>query len=165
MFGFLFGTACLAGMIAAARGGRWRGRWGGRGPFGRGALYAVLSRLETTPGQEKAISAAVEEFIDVLRKRRGTMGETREAFASAVSGETFDESKLREAFVGQDGALNEVREAAVEAARKIHEVLDERQRKTLGDMIESGPGFGHGHHHGHHHHHRHHGWGYRGACC
>ncbi len=173
MFGFLFGTACLIGIFAVVRGRRrWHGHgyWGGggrgRGPFGgRGVLYGVLSRLDTTPGQEKAIGAAVDEFVDSVRKGRGTLKQTREALAQAVRGETFDESKLREAFVAQDAALDEAREAAVASAQKIHEVLDERQRKALADLIESGPEFGqHGDHH-HYYGHHHHGWGHRSACC
>ena len=68
------------------------------------------------------------------------MKSTREAAARAVRGPSFDESGLRSAFLEQDQALWEIREAALGAARKIHEALDERQRKTLAELIESGPG-------------------------
>ncbi|HEV8245180.1 MAG TPA: hypothetical protein VGP93_05405 [Polyangiaceae bacterium] len=159
MFGFLFGTACLIGIFAVARGrrrwrghGHWGGPWGGRGP-----LYGVLARLGTTPGQEKAISAAVDEFLEVARAGRGTLKQTRGAAAKAVGGADFDEAALREAFAAQDSALDGIREAAVSAGKKIHDVLDERQRKTLAELIESGPGFAH---HGYGH-----GCGHRAAYC
>ena len=153
MFGFVFGTACLIGLIfVAARGRRrWHGHHGG---YGRGPMYAALARLEATPGQEKAIAQAVEEFWETARKGRSAMKSTREAAARAVRGPSFDESGLRSAFLEQDQALSEIREAALQAGRKIHEALDERQRKTLAELIESGPGYGfahHGYHHGYGH--------------
>jgi hypothetical protein len=148
MFGFVFGTACLIGLIAVVS--RGRRRWHGYyRAYGRGPLYAVLARLNATPGQEKVIGQAVEEFWEVARKGRDAMKSSREAAARAVRGPSFDESSLRGAFLEQDQTLSQIREAALEAGRKIHEVLDERQRKALGELIESGFGWGH-HHHGHH---------------
>jgi hypothetical protein len=159
MFGFVFGTACLVGLIyVVARGRRrWHGHYRA---YTRGPMYAALARLDATPGQEKAIGQAVEEFWETARKGREAIKSTRAAAAQAVRGPTFDESGLRSAFLQQDQALSEIRDAALEAGRKIHEVLDERQRKTLGELIESGPG-----HYGHGHHGYHHGYGCRAAYC
>lgn len=157
MFGFAIGTACLIGLIFVV--GRGRRRWHRYAAYSRGPLYAALARLNATPGQEKAVGAAVEEFWETARKGRAAMKSTREAAAKAVRGPSFDESSLRSAFLEQDQAISEIREAALEAGRKIHEVLDERQRKTLGELIEMGPGYG-WHHHGHHH-----GYGCRPAYC
>lgn len=142
MFGFFFGTACLIGLAAVvARGHRYR-RHGYYGrPWGpRSSLYAAFSRLDATPAQEKAILSAVEELKDTVRTARGSFRQTREAAARAVRGERFDDAPLRDAFTTQDAAFSQIREAVGTAGRKIHEVLDERQRKTLADMIESGPG-------------------------
>ena len=148
MFGFVFGTACLVGLIFVVARGRRRGHYFA---YGRGPLYAALSRLDATPGQEKAILAAVDEFRETARKGRAVVDGTREAAARAVRGPTFDESGLRGAFLGQDQALAEIREAVIEAGRKIHDVLDERQRKTLAELIEAGPSSFHhrAHHYGH----------------
>lgn len=143
MFGFFFGTACLIGLAAVVlrghhhhhhhpRGHGWR-----RGP--RRALYAVFSRLDTTPGQEKAILAAVDELTEKIRGSRGSLKQTREAAAGAVRGDRFDEATLAGAFTAQDAALSELRGAVTAAGRKIHEVLDDRQRRSLADLIESGP--------------------------
>ena len=79
--------------------------------------------------------------------------------ARCAARSVIDESGLRGAFLEQDQALSSIREAALEAGRKIHEVLDERQRKTLAELVESGPGWGYDHH-GYHH-----GYACRAAYC
>jgi len=140
MFGFAFGTACLIALgIVAARGRHRHLRHHFyRGPLARHALYGVLARLDTTPGQEKIITQAVGEFKDTISRSMRTFERSREPLARAVKGEVFDEGALREAFLEQDGAIAELREALVTAGRKVHETLDERQRKVLGELIESG---------------------------
>jgi Spy/CpxP family protein refolding chaperone len=157
MFGFVFGTACLVGLAFVVARGRRR-HWGRHfgGSFGRRALYGILERLETTPGQEKIITQALSSFEDTASRARTTFERSRQAAARAVQGETFDEASLREAFLEQDAAIAEIREAFVATGRQVHETLDERQRKILGELIESGHGyrrFGHLHHgfHGHRH--------------
>lgn len=163
MFGFVFGTLCLIGLVRLVARGRWGrrygyyghyGRWHGHGyhrGFGpRGALNAVLARLDTAPGQEKVITQAVSDFIDQARAQGREVRDTRRAVAEALRGERLDEARLNEVFGRHDTALDNVRRAGVDALRRVHEALDERQRRILGDLIESGPhGFGYG----------------RGACC
>jgi hypothetical protein len=153
MFGFLFGTACLIGLVVVVA--RGRRRWHHFHARGRSPLYSALARLDATPGQEKAITQVVEEFWETARKGRAALKSTREAAAKAVRGPRFDDSSLRGAFLEQDQALSEIREAAIAAGGKIHELCDERQRKLLAELIESGPGYGyhHGYHHGHGWHH------------
>jgi hypothetical protein len=154
MFGILFGTLCLIGLIVViARGrrgfrhhGHWRGHGYGWGP--RAALNAMLARLDTAPGQEKVIVAAVEEFMDRARESGRKVRDTRSDLASSVRGERIDESRLADVFGRHDVALGDVRSAAVDALRKIHDALDERQRKLLADIVESGGYFGF-HHHAH----------------
>lgn len=161
MFGFFFGTLCLIGLVRVATRGRsghrrgYYGRWYGhgrhRGYGSRGALNAVLARLDTAPGQEKVITQAVSDFVEQARAEGRGVRDTRRAVAEAFSGEQLDEARLNEVFGRHDAALDNVRRAAVDTLRKIHEALDERQRKLLGDLLESGfYGFGH--------------YG-RGACC
>lgn len=148
MFGFLFGAACLVGVALLVRHGRHHHHPGHyRRHFGmRSALYAIFARLDATPAQEKAILAAAEELEGTLKNARGTLRKTREAAAKAVGGDRFDEAPLAEAFTAQDTAFAEIRSAVQVAGRKIHEVLDERQRKTFAEIVESPPGwFGHSH--------------------
>jgi hypothetical protein len=150
MFGLLFGTLCLIGLVVVlARGrrgfrryGHWHGHGYGHGFGPRAALNAMLARLDTAPGQEKVIVAAVEEFMDRARESGRKVRDTRSDLATAVRGDHVDESRLTEVFGDHDAALSNVRQAAVDALRKIHEALDERQRKLLADLVESGGYFG-----------------------
>ena len=81
MIGFIFGTICLVLLINSMR---WRyaghGPWGygfhrfghshgppWRGRFRHGFARHLMARLDTTPGQEKAIRQALE----TLRSRLG----------------------------------------------------------------------------------------------
>lgn len=143
MFGFLFGTACLIGLVMVAR--------GGHRPFGferfhrhhrsRG-LHHVLARLDTAPGQEKVIFAAARELEDRARESSRAFYDTRRELADVIRAEHLDEAKLAETFRKHDATLADVRSAFVDALRKIHETLDDRQRKVLSDLVESGPHFG-----------------------
>jgi len=156
MFGFLIGTACLVGLIAVLRRGRggWRGGygrwggggWGGGGGFGpRMALRALFQRLDTTPGQEKVISQAFEEMRDAGRKAREEFRSSRGEVAKNMRGETFDAVMMGDLFGRHDRVLEDLRKAAVGSFSKVHDVLDERQRGVLADLIEHGglfQGFG-----------------------
>jgi hypothetical protein len=152
MFGFLFGTACLIGLVVVIR----RGRYGGFGYHGRhrrhgprGALNAVLARLDTAPGQEKVIVAVLEEWLDRARDAGRELRDTRRDVAQAVRGERVDDARLNEVFGRHDAALDKLRAGSVDALRRVHEALDERQRKILGDLIDSGGLYGwHGRAHG-----------------
>jgi hypothetical protein len=152
MFGFIFGTICLIVLVRVVARGRYGGRYGywhrhghyrGAGP--RGALNAVLDRLDTAPGQEKVITSAVSEFIGQARTTGREVRDSRRAVAEVLRGEQLDEARLQEVFVRHDAALDQIRRAGVDAARKVHEALDERQRKILGDLVEGGF-WGMGHH-------------------
>jgi uncharacterized membrane protein len=145
MFGFIFGTACLIGLtVLLVRGPR---RWYGRHRHGRGyVLGAVLDRLETTPGQEKAIRSAVEEFSEAASGARREFRASREDLAKAIRSEALDSGSLENAFRRHDGSIGDIRNSFVNALSKIHETLDERQRKTLADMIEAGHWGFRGHH-------------------
>lgn len=154
MFGFIFGTLCLVGLVrvvARGRHGFHRGHWHHHGHhrgFGpRRALYGLFARLDAAPGQEKVIAAAVDEFVDRARASGRDVRDTRRVLADALRGEQLDEARIGEVFVRHDAALEQVRRAGVDAARKVHEALDERQRKILGDFVENGwHGYGHGCH-------------------
>src|SRR6476661_8743965 len=68
-----------------ACGGHGRFRHGGRGGPGRSWwLRALFSRLDTTPGQEREIRAAIEDVQRVAREaKQGVVG-SREKIAKAV---------------------------------------------------------------------------------
>ena len=157
MFGFLFGTACLLGLTATfarghrhhdghhCRGGGGRGFRSARGRF---VLNRLLDRLDTTPGQEKVIREAFDGLMDQLHDARGEFRGTRGDIAHAIRGENLDRGAVEGVFERHDGVIDRVRQNALDAFAKVHETLDERQRKMLADLIESGPfGRGFGRHH------------------
>ncbi len=144
MLGMVIGTVCAIGLFSVAR-RRARARWGhGRPGFRRGGrwlLRSLFERLDTTPGQEKAIVSALEE----LRQNRGALRDeieqSRGDLARAVRGGLIEDATLEEAFARHDRLLAQFRVSFVEAVKKAAEALDERQRKVLADFLE-GRGWG-----------------------
>ncbi len=168
MFGFVVGALCLVGLLKVARhGGHWHGGGFGRGSrggrFGRGRwmLRWLFERLETTPGQEKVILESVDQVREAAFKARGSFRDFGPDVARALRGEKLDHEQLKQAFTRQDTELEEIRRTLLVSLEKIHEALDENQRKELAELIERAPMFGGGGYgwrgHGHHHHH---GWGH-----
>src|SRR5262249_11735067 len=116
------------------------GRWGGGGWGGPGVFLRMLfQRLETTPGQEKVIVAAVEEMREAAAKARGEVRATRGDVAKAMRSPAVDGVLFGEMFARHDSTLEALRKAAIGSLAKVHDALDERQRARFADMIESGP--------------------------
>ena len=148
MFGFLVGTASLVGLVWVLSHGRYRHGYGHAHccyPRGPHHLYGVLARLDTTPGQEKVIRSAVEDFVDSLRERGRLLRQSAEDIGRAVRGEQLDEALLGDIFARHDRLLAELRRDAVAALGRVHETLDEGQRRKLARLIESHGGWGWGH--------------------
>ncbi len=150
-YGFLWGVLAAIAVLWVARtvgwlvwARRWRRGYHRHGP--RGWLRGVFSRLDTTPGQEKAIVAAVEELRETTGKLRGDLKKSRADVAAALGAERFDADAVGKVFDRQP--LDELRGAVVAALGKIHEALDPRQRKALAEIVESGFGYGYGWRHG-----------------
>jgi Spy/CpxP family protein refolding chaperone len=125
-------------------GGRWGGRWGwgGRSDGGIGRsfwLRGLFARLDTTPGQEKEIRAALEELREAARASKESLSGAREGLARAVKGDVFDEIAIGEAAVKLDGATGGVKNAFEAALRRIHAALDPKQRERLAALLERGP--------------------------
>lgn len=161
MLGFVIGTLCLIGLVKVLRRGYG---WGHHGPFacggcghyGHGAGYergggagvrgrarrwvlrSVFERLETTPGQEKAIVSAIDALRDDRKVVHEELRQTREDLARAVAGGVVDDATLEETFARHDRLLAQLRVSFVEAVKKITEALDERQRKQVADLLERG---------------------------
>jgi Spy/CpxP family protein refolding chaperone len=141
---FAYGGA-MCGHDGHAYGGPWRGGpWGARGGFGRNFfLRALFERLDTTPGQEKAIRAALDDLRVTAKSVRAEVSDARADVARAMRADHMDEFTLSDVSAKVTVAGETMRTAVTTALSKIHEALDERQRATLADFIESGPGFGH----------------------
>lgn len=119
-----------------------RPRPGGR--WSRYGLRWLFERLDTTPGQEKVISEAAEEVFTAVRAARGEVGDTRKDLGRAVAADDLDLDAIGSAWARQDEKLATVREAVTGALAKVHDALDERQRKELARILGEGGfrGFG-----------------------
>jgi hypothetical protein len=159
MLGFLIGAACLFGLVKVLRGGRrwhgyggwghggyggFRGGYGFRGGGGRWFLRALFERLETTPGQEKVILQELDQLRENKRAVHEELEQIRRDIARALRTEAFDQSALDEAYGRQDALLTKLRAQFSVALSKVHEALDDRQRKQIGDWLEGGGFFGGG---------------------
>ncbi len=143
MFGFFIGTACLVGLVAVARSGR-RHYGFGRGHHrshhrGRFAFRRVLARLDTTPGQEKVIRTALQDFKAEASDLHAEVRGTRVELARALRGPELDKAALDRVFEKHDELIEKLRASFLAAADQVHGTLDERQREQLADMIEGGP--------------------------
>jgi Spy/CpxP family protein refolding chaperone len=142
MLGMIIGTACAVGLFSMAR-RRMHARCGygggpGRRTFGRRGwlVRSLFERLDTTPGQEKAIMSALEELRENRAALREEAEQSRADLARAVRGGVVDDATLEESFARHDRLLARLRVSFVEATKKATEALDERQRRTLGDLLE-----------------------------
>jgi uncharacterized membrane protein len=108
-------------------------------------LRFLFERLETTPGQEKEIAAAVEELMAKGRELREEGNASRNDVAKVLRSESLDENALGELFSRHDDRLRDVQKAFAGALGRIHNALEPDQRARLAEMIESAPrGFGFG---------------------
>jgi hypothetical protein len=123
-------------------GQRDQGRGFGRGFGGRmGFVLRFLSeRLDASPAQEKVIAQAVDEMREAIGKARDGFKASRGDVANAVRSDNFDVTHVGALFSKHDDAIDGVRKAFVSAMQKVHDALDERQRKILAEIIEAGPG-------------------------
>ena len=120
-------------------GARWR-RHGG--PGGSFWLRGLFARLDTTPGQEREIRAAIEEFQTAARAAKDGLRTVRGDLARAVRGESFDEVAAGEASVRANVATSAIKDALEASLKRVHAVLDAHQRERLAELLEEGPGFG-----------------------
>lgn len=143
MFGFVLGTACLAGLLYTLRRGRWHHHHGGPGRRSwRGRLRWVFERLDTSPGQEKVLVQAADDLTEAFEKLRDELSATRAAIARSLRGESFDSAALRELDARHDELVDNLRKTLRTSMSKIHEALDPKQRRELADLLEHGWGYG-----------------------
>ncbi|HEX2678575.1 MAG TPA: hypothetical protein VHM19_18110 [Polyangiales bacterium] len=114
--------------------GRRFARFGFRG----GMLRYVLARLDTTPGQEKAIRAALEELGTRLSDLRKSAKGTRRSLALAFSAQEWNRTAADATFAEQVELLKSAQRDFADALARIHEALDEKQRQQLAELIEDG---------------------------
>ena len=147
MFGFFIGGASLVGLIWVLRGGRHghhHGHHHGRHHHRRGGfrgrwMNAIFERLDTSPGQEKAIRAALDEIMARGRELRDDTHALRRAAADTLKNPVFDASALDDGLARQTVAVAELQKALVAGLATLHETLDDDQRRRLADFAMRGP--------------------------
>jgi Spy/CpxP family protein refolding chaperone len=120
---------------------RWGFRGHGGGIGGSFWLRALYARLDTTPGQEREIRAAIEELRERARDAKSGLHESRENLGKAVAGETFDDSAFEAVSARVDATSEKMKDALASALKRVHAVLDPKQRERLADLVSRG-GFG-----------------------
>lgn len=146
MFGFIFGTLCLIAFVSVlSRRRYWRHHgygFGCGGPFGRRrgrwGLYGIFQELDTSPGQEKAIRAALGDLRRTLDELLPRFDSARGDVAAALRDEQFDAQKLEASIDGRSVELGQLTRAVSSALGKAHEALDPDQRRRLARIIEAG---------------------------
>lgn len=164
MFGFLFGTACMLGLVKMARharherhggchGGRhgFRGRHGGHGHRGGwggprmsvegGIKHVLIRKLGLREEQEVTLDAALQDARKAVERWSEDMKESRGGLASAVRGDRVDHVRLGVLFEGHDESTRELRQDLVRALERLHAALDPEQRIRLSDLLST-DGFG-----------------------
>jgi Spy/CpxP family protein refolding chaperone len=163
MFGFLFGMLCLFGLFASLRharygycgqGGGWGGGWGqrrhgfgfgfgsGRGRGRRRPRFLarwLFEQLDTTPGQERAISRTMDDLREHVSSGRGEFTTARKEVAQAFGGDVLDAEVLNGALGRIEALLAKTKADFSQALLDVHSVLDGRQRKELAELIAEGP--------------------------
>ena len=130
------GHGCHGG---GCHGGGCHGPGPGRG-FGRRRwmLHAALARLDATPAQERAIVAEIDRLTERVHAAKGGLQDVRGDLAAAIRGAALDDAALGGALGRADTATAEIRQAAIDALRGIHAILDDKQRAQLADLLDRG---------------------------
>ena len=103
-------------------------------------LGMLAARLEATPEQERVMRDELEQLYEQARGLRRELRLSRDDVATAMRGESFDEEVMGESFARQDEELENLRKAFVGALARIHDVLDDRQRRRLAEgLAQAGP--------------------------
>ena len=161
MLGLILGTLCLIALIATVRRRRyarfmgygyapfWGGPYDGPGyGFGhrharhfrgrRGLLYGLFRRLDTTPGQEKAIVEQMDGLRERLSEARGELIAARRELAAVLGGEVLDAAALDAAFRRGNELFGKFGRDVQAALTGVHEALDLEQRRQLAELLADG---------------------------
>jgi Spy/CpxP family protein refolding chaperone len=86
--------------------------------------------------------AELARILDELKTERAQAEVDRRrslsAFADAVSGDAFDETRAKEAAGSRVTTAERLRDAVTSALRRLHALLDKEQRERLGYLIRTG---------------------------
>ena len=148
VLGRRFGHHAFAAGPCGGEGGGFGPPWRRARGWGRGGgigqsfwLRRIFARLDTTPGQEREIRAAIEDMRERAQDAKSGLPETRASLARSISGETFDAAAFEAVSARVDATTEKMKDAFASALKRIHGVLDPKQRERLAELVGSG-GFG-----------------------
>jgi hypothetical protein len=98
-------------------------------------LHHMLSRIDASPAQERAIIDELEKLEERAWTARRGLKDTRDDLAAAIRGPVLDDAALGAVLGRIDTTTQEVRDAGIEALRNIHAVLDDGQRAQVADLL------------------------------
>ncbi len=135
MLFYVVGTLCLIGFLKMWAGPhrRRRGRCHRHGSRRwRRHLDGLFERLDTSPGQEKEIRSAVEDFFeDVVPMRRAMRHSLKDQILEVLAEEELDEDTLRPRMMEHETRVASIRESLLTLITRIHTALDSEQRAQL----------------------------------
>ncbi|MEY4509119.1 MAG: hypothetical protein RLZZ450_1241 [Pseudomonadota bacterium] len=113
---------------------RRHGRRGGP----RRLLRGLFARLDTTPGQEKAIANSLYEAGERMRELRGGLRLNKRELAALIGSDVLDVTALEALLAQYQTAFDRVRSEVVTTVSTIHEALDTEQRRELSELLADG---------------------------
>lgn len=118
----------------------WHHHGYGRHGYGRRRwmIDLALERIDASPAQERAIIAELEQLEDRLHTAGRGLRDVRGPIADAFRGSELDEGALAGVAHDVEQAGNAARDAVLESLRKIHALLDDRQREQLASLLGRG---------------------------
>ena len=140
-------------------GGRWAAQWGGGhergggsgGPddgdqegFGGGAfgvrrpLRFLAYKLELDERQVAELAKILDELKTERAQAEVDRRRSLSAFADAVSGDTFDDARAKQAANQRVTTAERLRDAVIGALGRLHALLDKDQRERLAYLIRTG---------------------------
>lgn len=109
---------------------------GGGRAIRRAFLRWLFERLDTSPGQEKVVESAIDEARRSVGDARDELDKSRGDVTEILRSASFDAEALGAVFARQNAAVEAFQKGMAGALGRVHEALDERQRKVLADIID-----------------------------
>jgi ribosomal protein L15 len=109
------------------------------GPFGvRRPLRFLANKLGLNEVQVSDLAIILDDLKTERAQAAVNFRRSTSAFAEAISGTEFDESKVTEGGQQRVQSAEQLRDAVGQALKKIHALLDEVQRKRLAYLLRTG---------------------------
>lgn len=111
----------------------------GGGPFGvRRPLRFMARRLGLSEAQITELAGILDDLKTERAQAAVDHRRALGAFADAFTRDDFDEARVKQAALARAKSVERVQDAVVDALRRTHAMLDDKQRKELAYLLRSG---------------------------